>query len=74
MAIPTNFNKAMKKPLLFALGTLVILTGAYFVLFPGVNPLTLIRSKLSPPTPTPGPATAAPEMVAVNDLSKLSIH
>lgn len=56
METATNF-KALKTPLLLALGALVVFTGAYCVIFPGNNPLTFLRSKLSKATPPKDEAT-----------------
>lgn len=59
MATPINFN-TLKKPVLLAIGALIVLTGAYCVIFPGNNPLTFVRSKLKGATPSKDETTEAP--------------
>lgn len=60
----------MKKYLPYALSLIIVLAGTYLILYPGINPFTIIKSKLSP---NPAAEPEAEPMQAVTDLSKLNI-
>lgn len=61
----------MKKYIPYAISLLVIFAGAYLILYPGINPLTLLKTKLVPPKLED---TEPVQMKAITDLNKIDLN